>query len=66
MVLYLYYEHVTYKNIRIHVYKRLRFSVIVSVEYKSANTNVQCKNEMVVLFAFNERCLHFVHRGVTV
>ena len=49
------------KNIRIYVYKQLRFSVIVSVEYKSANTN-----EMVVLFAFTERCSHFVHRGVTV
>ena len=40
------------KNMRIYIYKQIRFSVIVSVEYKSANTNVQRKNGMFVLFAF--------------
>ena len=40
------------KNMRIHIYKQIRFSVIVSVEYKAANINVQGKNVMFVLFAF--------------
>ena len=40
------------KNMRIYIYKQIRFSVIVSVEYKSANINVQGKNVMFVLFAF--------------
>ena len=38
MGLYLY--NVCNKNMRIYIYKPIRFSVIVSVEYKSANTNV--------------------------
>ena len=50
MGLYLY--NVCNKNMRIYIYKPIRFSVIVSVEYKSANTNVQGKNVMFVLFAF--------------
>ena len=33
----------------------MRVSVIVSVEYKAANTNVQGKNDMLVLFSF-ARC----------
>ena len=40
------------KNMRIYIDKQIRFSVIVSVEYKSANINVQGKNVMFVLFAF--------------
>ena len=40
------------KNMRIYIYKQIRFSVIVSVEYKSANINVQGTNVMFVLFAF--------------
>ena len=48
MVLYLY--DVCNKNMRIYIYKQIRFSVIVSVEYKSTNTNVQGKNVMFVLF----------------
>ena len=50
MGLFLY--NVCNKNMRIYIYKPIRFSVIVSVEYKSANTNVQGKNVMFVLFAF--------------
>ena len=50
MGLYLY--NVCNKNMRIYIYKQIRFSVIVSVEYKSANINVQGKNVMFVLFAF--------------
>ena len=50
MGLYLY--NVCNKNMRIYIYKPIRFSVIVSVEYKSANTNVQGKYVMFVLFAF--------------
>ena len=50
MGLYLY--NVCNKNMRIYIYKPIRFSVKVSVEYKSANTNVQGKNVMFVLFAF--------------
>ena len=42
MVLYLYSVcNVCNKNMRIYIYKQIRFSVIVSVEYKSANANVQ-------------------------
>ena len=53
MVHYLYNVcNVCNKNMRIYIYKQIRFSVIVSVEYKSANANVQCKNVMFVLFAF--------------
>ena len=53
MVLYLYNIcNVCNKNMRIYIYKHRRFSVIVSVEYKSANTNLQGKNVMFVLFAF--------------
>ena len=40
------------KNLRIYIYKQIRFSVIVSVEYKSANINVQGQNVMFVLFTF--------------
>ena len=40
------------KNMRIYIYKQIKFSVIVFVEYKSANINVQGKNVMFVLFAF--------------
>ena len=53
MGLYLYNVcNVCNKNMRIYIYKPIRFSVIVSVEYKFANTNVQGKNVMFVLFAF--------------
>ena len=52
MFLYLYNVcNVCNKNMRINIYKQIRFSVIVSVEYKSANTNVQGQNVMFVLFA---------------
>ena len=50
MGLYLY--NVCNKNMQIYIDKQIRFSVIVSVEYKSANINVQGKNVMFVLFAF--------------
>ena len=51
--LYLYNVcNVCNKNMRIYIYKQIRFSVIVSVGYKSANINVQGKNVMFVLFAF--------------
>ena len=53
MGLYLYNIcNVCNKNIRIYINKRIRFSVIVSVVYKSANINVQGKNVMFVLFVF--------------
>ena len=53
MGLYLYKVcNICNKNMRIYIYKQIRFSVIVSVEYKSANINVQVKNVMFVLFAF--------------
>ena len=54
MGLYLYNVcNVCNKNMRIYIYKQIRFSVIVSVEYKkSANINVQGKNVMFMLFAF--------------
>ena len=53
MVLYLYSVcNVCNKNMRIYIYEQRRFSVIVSVEYKSANANVQGYNVMFVLFAF--------------
>ena len=35
------------KNIE-NIYKQIRVSVIVSVDYKAANTNVQGKNDMLV------------------
>ena len=42
MVLYLYSVcNVCNKNMRIYIYKQIRFSVIVSVKYISANANVQ-------------------------
>ena len=40
------------KNMRICIYKQIRVSVIVSVDYKAANTNVQGKNDMLVLYLF--------------
>ena len=40
-------------------YKQIRVSVIVSVDYKAANTNVQGKNDMLVLFSF-ARCASVV------
>ena len=40
------------KNMRIYIYKQIRVSVIESVEYKAANTNVQGKHDMLVLFSF--------------
>ena len=53
MGLYLYNVcNVCNKNMRIYIDKQIRFLVIVSVEYKSANINVQGKNVMLVLFAF--------------
>ena len=53
MGLYLYNVcNVCNKNMRIYIYKQIRFSVIVSLEYKSANINLQGKNVMFVLFAF--------------
>ena len=53
MGLYLYNVcNVCSKNMRIYIYKQIRLSVIVSVEYKSANINVQGKNVMFMLFAF--------------
>ena len=47
------------KNMSIYIYKQIRVSVIVSVDYKSANTNVQGKNDMRVLFSF-ARCASVV------
>ena len=60
MGLYLYNVcNVCNKNMRIYIYKQIRFSVIVSVEYKSANINVQGKNDVLVLFSF-ARCASVV------
>ena len=49
------------KNMRIYIYmyKQIRFSVIVSVEYKARNTNVKGKNDMIVLFSCG-RCTSVV------
>ena len=47
------------KNVRIYMYKQIRASVIVSVGYKAANTNVQGKNGRLVLFSF-ARCASVV------
>ena len=47
------------KNMRIYIYKQKRASVIVSVDYKAANTNVQGKNDMFLLFSF-ARCASVV------
>ena len=47
------------KNMRIYIYKQIRVSVIVTVDYKAANTNVQGKNDMLVLFSF-ARCASVV------
>ena len=47
------------KNMRIYIYKQIRVSVIVSVDYKDANPNVQGKNDMLVLFSF-ARCASVV------
>ena len=44
---------------RIYIYKQIMVSVIVSVDYKAANTNVQGKNDMLVLFSF-ARCASVV------
>ena len=45
---------------RIYIYKQIRVSVIVSVDlYKAANTNVQGKNDIFVLFSF-ARCASVV------
>ena len=46
-------------NMQIYIYKQIRVSVIVSVDYKAANTNVQGKNDMLVLFSF-ARCASVV------
>ena len=42
------------KNMRNYIYKQISLwvSVIVSVNYKAANTNVKGKNDMLVLFSF--------------
>ena len=47
------------KNMSIYIYKPVRVSVIVSVKHKAANTNVQDKNDMLVLFSF-ARCVSVV------
>ena len=47
------------KNMRIYIYKQIRVSVIVSMDYKAANTNAQGKNDMFVLFLF-DRCASVV------
>ena len=47
------------KNMQIYIYKQIRVSVIVSVDYKAANTNVQGKNDMLALFSF-ARCASVV------
>ena len=47
------------KNMQIYIYKQIRVSVIVSVDCKAANTNVQGKNDMLVLFSF-ARCASVV------
>ena len=54
MVLYLYNvcKKVYNKNMRIYIYKQIMFSVIVSVEYKDTNTNLQGKNHILVGFFF--------------
>ena len=46
-------------NMRIYINKQIRVSVIVSVDYKAANTDVQGKNDMLVLFSF-ARCASVV------
>ena len=40
------------KICKFYIYKQIRVSVIVYVDYKAANTNVQGKNDMLVLFSF--------------
>ena len=53
MVLYLYNIcNECNKHIRIYIYKQIRVSLIVSVEFKTANINVKGDNDMFVLFAF--------------
>ena len=47
------------KNLRIYIYKQIRVSVILSVDYKAANTDVQGKNGILVLFSF-ARCASVV------
>ena len=47
------------RNMQIYIYKQIRVSVIVSVDYKAANTNVQGKNDMLVLLSF-ARCASVV------
>ena len=47
------------KNMRIYIYKQIRASVIVAVDYKAANTNVQGKNDTLLLFSF-ARCASVV------
>ena len=47
------------KNMRINIYKQIRVSVIVSVDFEAANTNVQGKNDMLVSFSF-ARCASVV------
>ena len=67
MVHYLYSVcNVCNKNMRIYIYKQIRFSVIVSVEYKSANANGKVRMSCLCYLDSNERCLHFVRRGITV
>ena len=67
MGLYLYNVcNVCNKNMRIYIDKQIRFSVIVSVEYKSANINRKVRMSCLCYLHSNERCLHFVRRGVMV
>ena len=47
------------KSMRIYIHKQIRVSAIVSVDYKAANTIVQGKNDMLVLFSF-ARCASVV------
>ena len=47
------------KHMWINIYKQIRVSVKVSVDFKAANTNVQGKNDMLVLFSF-ARCASVV------
>ena len=64
MGLYLYNLcNVCNKNMRIYIDKQIRFSVIVSVEYKSANINVQGKNVMFVLFKIQMRDVCTLYAG---
>ena len=64
MVFYLYnIYNVCNKNMRIYIYKQIRFSVIVSVDYKSANIRLQGKNDMFAFFCIQMRDVCTLYAG---